>query len=484
MHHHREGARAPVLVAPASELKHTVRRVHFSTHIDIFRIKQNSNQVDFWIADPLPLNHLIFCTQQRNGETVVVDVLLDITKKASIQEKRLNGVVYEMTCFCNLLFSIDVTAPAPPGIAIADLLQQHENSRMNCLTTALSERYLALGVQNAKKSKFQLEVYEYKLTTSKSFVGTVHEKDRTKYHTYIESCQTKRSIVNIEASNKEQPSFPATIQKWDRDQGVLSLQVEPTSMISDSALKALPSDITITYDTSLDLKKQLKALQKLTKTSARINTLPLDLFLLGPDEELLASIRPIYEQDKSAVNLQPYLRKDLNEEQKEAIQLALATPDFFLLQGPPGTGKTTFIAELCSQIVRTGGSVLISSQGNLAVDNALSRLDNHPEIRAVRIGNKQRIHDIGKHMHKEHAFQHWLHVIADDVKGEILRLRSAIAVQVLLEEQWEEISEQYHCYETLQQHYENTFFEQARQQWPDAWDQISEIAQIKNMGTP
>src|SRR5437667_4590650 len=75
MHYHREGARAPVLVAPASELKHTVRRVHFSTHMDIFRIKQNSNQVDFWIADPLPMNHLIFCTQQRNGETVVVDVL-------------------------------------------------------------------------------------------------------------------------------------------------------------------------------------------------------------------------------------------------------------------------------------------------------------------------------------------------------------------------------------------------------------------------
>ena len=85
-----------------------------------------------------------------------------------------------------------------------------------------------------------------------------------------------------------------------------------------------------------------------------------------------------------------WLNKDIekNENQKKAVYKMLKAPDLCLIQGPPGTGKTTVIAEAIYQFVRTGNRVLIASQSNDAVDNALERLANTPDIRAIRLGHK------------------------------------------------------------------------------------------------
>ena len=82
-----------------------------------------------------------------------------------------------------------------------------------------------------------------------------------------------------------------------------------------------------------------------------------------------------------------WLNKDIekNENQKKAVYKMLKAPDLCLIQGPPGTGKTTVIAEAIYQFVRTGNRVLIASQSNDAVDNALERLANTPDIRAIRL---------------------------------------------------------------------------------------------------
>lgn len=92
--------------------------------------------------------------------------------------------------------------------------------------------------------------------------------------------------------------------------------------------------------------------------------------------------RPIYAEDKK--NLQgsavQQLRRrqllQLNDSQAEAVRAALYAPDMALIQGPPGTGKTTVIAEMIWQLIienpRT--RILLTSETNLAVDNALDRL--------------------------------------------------------------------------------------------------------------
>lgn len=78
------------------------------------------------------------------------------------------------------------------------------------------------------------------------------------------------------------------------------------------------------------------------------------------------------------------------ESQRRIVEGVMMTEDVTLIQGPPGTGKTTIIAEVGYQNVRQGKRVLIASQSNDAVDNALERLVNAPEIRAIRVGQAVR----------------------------------------------------------------------------------------------
>ena len=97
---------------------------------------------------------------------------------------------------------------------------------------------------------------------------------------------------------------------------------------------------------------------------------------------------PESEPEKNTHWLNPDIEK--NQNQKEAIEKMLNAPDVFMLQGPPGTGKTTVIAEAIYQFVTRGLRVLVSSQSNDAVDNALERLVKTPEIRAIRLDPRKK----------------------------------------------------------------------------------------------
>lgn len=68
--------------------------------------------------------------------------------------------------------------------------------------------------------------------------------------------------------------------------------------------------------------------------------------------------------------------KDLTENQKKTIEKVLLEKNISLIQGPPGTGKTTIIKEIAYQQLKhkPNEKILIVSQQNVAVDNALSRI--------------------------------------------------------------------------------------------------------------
>ena len=78
----------------------------------------------------------------------------------------------------------------------------------------------------------------------------------------------------------------------------------------------------------------------------------------------------------------------LNDEQKQAIKGALGVPELFLIWGPPGTGKTEVIKEIAKHEALRANKTLICSQSNLAVDNALARLDKLPEVFPFRIAKE------------------------------------------------------------------------------------------------
>lgn len=90
----------------------------------------------------------------------------------------------------------------------------------------------------------------------------------------------------------------------------------------------------------------------------------------------------------------------LNDSQRKAVLSALYSTDLALLQGPPGTGKTTVIAEMIWQMVRTKQQqkILLTSETNLAVDNALEKLLNkqHTLVKPIRFGRASKFEEEGK----------------------------------------------------------------------------------------
>lgn len=98
------------------------------------------------------------------------------------------------------------------------------------------------------------------------------------------------------------------------------------------------------------------------------------------------------------------LNSQINESQKQAILKAIWAEDLAVIQGPPGTGKSTAIAELIWQLVRTGYGqgnererILLTSETNLAVDNAISRILNTYTnlVKPVRFGDEEKLESEG-----------------------------------------------------------------------------------------
>ncbi len=104
------------------------------------------------------------------------------------------------------------------------------------------------------------------------------------------------------------------------------------------------------------------------------------------------SIISNYQNDKELTPFHNELLKN-NESQKYSVEKAFKEKNIFLIQGPPGTGKTTVIRELVEQVLETDSDsrVLIVSQANVAVDNALSGLIEKYADQTVRCGNANKI---------------------------------------------------------------------------------------------
>lgn len=111
------------------------------------------------------------------------------------------------------------------------------------------------------------------------------------------------------------------------------------------------------------------------------------------------------------------LAKNMNPEQIRAVEGALNAEDLYLIQGPPGTGKTTVIAEICYQNAIRGLKTLIVSQSNLAVDNAISRVMNHADLRVLRKGDSSRVEEEGLPFVEDNVVGTWISQIAEATKN-------------------------------------------------------------------
>lgn len=129
--------------------------------------------------------------------------------------------------------------------------------------------------------------------------------------------------------------------------------------------------------------------------------------------------------------------KSLNDKQKMAVQKMLAAPDICLIQGPPGTGKTTVIAEACLQFAKRGETVLLASQAHDALDNALSRLQDNPNLRAIRLAKKaDRITEEGKEFTGENVLNKQYVALRNYVVREHLKPRDDLDSEIVKISEW------------------------------------------------
>lgn len=102
--------------------------------------------------------------------------------------------------------------------------------------------------------------------------------------------------------------------------------------------------------------------------------------------------------------------ENLNESQKQAVFKSLYAEELALIQGPPGTGKSTAIAEIIWQHIRKEPKqkILLTSETNLAVDNAIDRLKNGENnvVKPIRFGNTENLESEG-YFYSLDAIENW-----------------------------------------------------------------------------
>jgi predicted DNA helicase len=108
----------------------------------------------------------------------------------------------------------------------------------------------------------------------------------------------------------------------------------------------------------------------------------------------LARLREVAALARPAKLLAPIswdvLDEELDDKQREAVDIGLRSGDIALVWGPPGTGKTRTLVEIVRQRVARGERVMCTAPSNTAVDNLGVRLAE-AGLAAVRLGHPARV---------------------------------------------------------------------------------------------
>lgn len=116
----------------------------------------------------------------------------------------------------------------------------------------------------------------------------------------------------------------------------------------------------------------------------------LKLLLQTGESEIIPSTKYQPINDALAKRIFGNSEYNFTERQREAINVAINTPDIALIQGPPGTGKTTVIRAIIARLsdIYAGNiRILVSSAQHDAVDNAIENV-TYGGLPVNRLGGK------------------------------------------------------------------------------------------------
>lgn len=271
------------------------------------------------------------------------------------------------------------------------------------------------GIFNiAPELKKRLDMwYEYiDITLKKSnentrlfiYEGTVNNSNEIRYIRVsggAENYNVKNLNVGI-ADDRGEPAFSFG-KAESLEKGILAVRIDKSSgfILTEGRTRIA------VYDAAalITCKRMKSGLDKLCRGEA-VNKRLAD-FLFDPSAANTEKGGNIILSDENL------LMKNMNPEQLAAVEGALNANDLYLIQGPPGTGKTTVIAEICYQNAVRGLKTLVVSQSNLAVDNAISRVMNHSEVRVLRKGDASRVEDEGLPFVEDNVVHTWIKRVSE-----------------------------------------------------------------------
>ena len=133
------------------------------------------------------------------------------------------------------------------------------------------------------------------------------------------------------------------------------------------------------------------------------------------------------------------LNKKVNKFQKQAIIKTLLADDLALIQGPPGTGKSTAIAEIIWQHIRKNPKerILLTSETNLAVDNAIDRIvnKNHNLVKPIRFGEEEKLEMEGRQFSID-VMKRWVQNGTIEIDSEDQTEEEELTIQKLILLNW------------------------------------------------
>lgn len=118
--------------------------------------------------------------------------------------------------------------------------------------------------------------------------------------------------------------------------------------------------------------------------------------------------------EEEPATLTHFFDEKLDSDKRQAVAKSLSGGRVVLIEGPPGTGKTSFITEVVRQFAdrNPDGRVLLVSQTNVAVDNALERLETSGFSSVLRLGRveSEKISPNVRHLLVDSRFRAWSQV--------------------------------------------------------------------------
>ena len=183
----------------------------------------------------------------------------------------------------------------------------------------------------------------------------------------------------------------------------------------------------------LQIERREKARDKIKEGKAAMPTI--GLILNGS----LENIEKLMEKKIDKIeSLTPFVKEKIfknepTQKQKEAIEIALNTPDIAVIQGPPGTGKTTVITAIIERLNErvdkkedNKGKILITSFQHDAVKNVISRLRIN-SLPTLKFGRKDE-----DDFFTEKEIENWCEEVKDKLKQNVLSLEKNLKDSELL----------------------------------------------------